>query len=285
MSSLQYIDLVTKQLTYETVDQIISNVLMTMRTLIARFIPVEFVAEKKDALFDTLISILGKEGVSKDPIVDQLFALLSSQTNLMKAIEWMDNSKINVDGQDLYELNKNQKGVILRKTFASREFTPEQKQELLQKIAGDDMTDKGERLRATCNAALPDAAVKAQIWADITNPASTDSLYVKSAKMGGFYNWEQLDLIEPYFEKFYEILPELHEKYTFKEFDTFFFSLLPSMTIRDSHIVKLVELKLQVSDNEKMFANTLQDGIEILMRSQRARAFALKEHQANQAKL
>jgi hypothetical protein len=34
-----------------------------------------------------------------------------------------------------------------------------------------------------------------------------------------------------------------------------------------------------------MFATTLQDGIEILMRSQSIKAFALKEFQASQAKL
>lgn len=55
--------------------------------------------------------------------------------------------------------------------------------------------------------------------------------------------------------------------------------MLPRMKISDSHIVKLVSLKLETSDNEGMFANTLQDGIELLMRSKAIRELALQEHQ------
>ena len=43
---------------------------MNLRQLIANFIPIELTREKKDALFQTLVTLLSKEGVQKDPIVD-----------------------------------------------------------------------------------------------------------------------------------------------------------------------------------------------------------------------
>jgi len=39
-------------------------------------------------------------------------------------------------------------------------------------------------------AGLPDAEVKARVWAEILDSNSTDSVYVKSAKMQGFYSAE-----------------------------------------------------------------------------------------------
>ena len=55
---------------------------MNLKGLIAYYIPAELVNEKKDILFETLVTLLAKEGVNKDPIVDQLFGFLSSQENI-----------------------------------------------------------------------------------------------------------------------------------------------------------------------------------------------------------
>lgn len=258
---------------------------MNLRVLIANYIPSEFVQEKKNTLFETLVALLGKDGVSKNPIVDQLFGFLSAKENMERALEWLEGSKIVVDGKELFELSKSHKYSIVRIIFKSKHFSLEQKQALLDKVGGEDISDQGEQLRASCYASTPDPEVKAKVWDDITNPECKDSLYIKRSKMGGFYASDQMEIIEPYFDKFYDVLTELHEKYTYKEFDTFFHNMLPRMKITDSHIVKLVSLKLQTSDNEQMFATTLQDGIEILMRSQSIKAFALKEFQASQAKL
>jgi hypothetical protein len=42
--------------------------------------------------------------------------------------------------------------------------------------------------------------------------------------------------------------------------------------IKDEHIVKLVCLKQDTHDTDKVFMNTLQDGIELLIRSKEIRA-------------
>lgn len=106
-------------------------------------------------------------------------------------------------------------------------------------------------------ASLPDANVKAAIWSEITDPNNTESNYMKSAKMQGFYSYEQLDLCEPYFDKYFDHVKPMQEGTGTKVFENFYFGLLPRMKISDSHIVKLVALKQDTPDNEKGFINVL----------------------------
>ena len=94
---------------------------------------------------------------------------------------------------------------------------------------------------------------------------------MKEAKMAGFYAINQIDIIEPYFDKFYQVLPSMHKQLTLNSFNSFFNMLLPRLKIKDSHVVTLVALKQDTPDNEKNFMNTLQNGIELLLRSKQIR--------------
>ena len=52
---------------------------------------------------------------------------------------------------------------------------------------GEDKSDIASQTRATCMASLPDAAIKSAIWAELIDPANTESKVMKEAKMAGFY--------------------------------------------------------------------------------------------------
>ena len=94
--------------------------------------------------------------------------------------------------------------------------------------------------------------------------------------MAGFYSYKQLDLIRPYFEKFFQVLPQIYEKQAFKNVEYFFHSLLPRMEIKDEQIVKLIALKLQTTDINTNFASILTEGLELVMRSKAVRELAEK---------
>ena len=153
--------------------------------------------------------------------------------------------------------------------------------DLLELTLGDDKSDLAENCRATCLAGLPDPEVKARVWAEVTDPNNADSVYVRSAKMAGFYSYEQIDIIEPYFQKFFDILYEQHEKSTHKKFEGFFWSMLPRMCVTDNFIVRLVSILQDTPDTEAMFSEMLRDGVDLLVRTQQIRAFASAEMQAN----
>ena len=271
MTSLKYIEFVEKQLPTETVEQILSVCLANLKGLIAYYVPLELVAEKKDVLFNTLVTLLSKEGVNKDAIVDQLFGFLSSKENIQAALGWLETGKITVGDAQLFDITKSHKHTILKMLFRSKDFSTTDKMELLEMTLGDEKSDLGDRTRATCMASLPDPAVKATIWDELTDPANTESKKMKEAKMAGFYSMNQIDILAPYFEKFYDTLPVMQKQLSGLGFEPYFFTLLPRMVVEDRHIVKLVALKQDTPDNEKAFMNLLQDGVELLLRSKQIR--------------
>ena len=60
---------------------------------------------------------------------------------------------------------------------------------------------------------MPDPELKEKLWNELTNMDSKDSILVSQQKINGMWNrYQQFDLIEPYFEKYYQILPEIIEK-------------------------------------------------------------------------
>jgi aminopeptidase N len=255
----------------EHVEQNISVVLMNLSSLIANYIPQEQVHRTKEILFETCHSLLAIEGAPKDAIADSLFGFVSKKEHLDLCLEWAQSAQVTLNGAAVYELKQSHKHRILKVMHMSPSKMAEEKAAMLELIIGEDKSDLAENLRATCFSALPSAECKAQVWAEITNPNSTESLYMRRAKMGGFYSWDQMDLIEPYFDKFFEVLPEIAQKTTWKYLDTFFHMMLPTMQVKESHIVKLVALKNETPDSQLQFACLLQDGIEVLLRCKQIR--------------
>ena len=90
MSSIKYMDFVEKQLPNEGVEQTVVECLMNLRVCVARFIPTELTRDKKNMLFDTLVTLLAKEGSPKDSIVDNLFGFLASAENMRTALGWLE---------------------------------------------------------------------------------------------------------------------------------------------------------------------------------------------------
>ena len=72
--------------------------------------------------------------------------------------------------------------------FRSSEFTLDQKNDLLQKVLGNDVSDLAQNLKLTCMASLPDPATKEQVWLELIDTNSSFSLYQRRAKMQGFFH-------------------------------------------------------------------------------------------------
>jgi aminopeptidase N len=70
-----------------------------------------------------------------------------------------------------------------------------------------DRTVEGSIHAAECRAALPDSAVKAEVWRAITGDESLSNYELK-ALCQGFWQPEQLALGEPYVERYFDELPK-----------------------------------------------------------------------------
>ena len=278
MTSLQYIDFVEKNLIHESVEQIITLGLMNLSTLISRYIPTSLIAENKNKIFKTLLHLIqNRKDLPLDPLVDQIFTFVGNNgENFALIKEWAKAGWITSTGSDnkIYELQKKHKFTILTHVFRHPEVALDAKMSMLNETMGDDKTDLAVNARAKCMAALPDAESKAKTWAELTDGQSKDSVYLRTAKIGGFYCAEQLPMLKPYFTKFFEVLPDIAKSCSHRYLETFFYSLLPTYEVEDAYIVKLISLKTNTPDSQHGFRQMLQDGIEIMLRCAEIRAFA-----------
>lgn len=72
--------------------------------------------------------------------------------------------------------------------------------------AGDN-SDITVNVKLQYNAALNNADTKEKVWKLLIDPKSSYSLLAKRNIIDGFYSINQLDLIRPYFDRFYDVLP------------------------------------------------------------------------------
>ena len=99
--------------------------------------------------------------------------------------------------------------------------------------------------------------------------------------MGGFFSSQQLDLVRPYFDKYFEVLPDIESKHGYKYLQFFSNFMVPTDEIEDRHIVMLINIKSKVPDTNKVFQNIIQDNIELLLRIKNVRDFAIAEQKWN----
>lgn len=146
---------------------------------------------------------------------------------------------------------------ILKKVYASIHVDQNTKDAFLEKIIGDKQNNIAKNLRFQCHASIANAQIKEEVWQELIDPKSKLSIYERQAKMHGFYQFDQIALCAPYFDKFYSALPDLCENHSYKYMCTFFSCMLPRMEIQDSHIAKLMMIKTEVPDNNVMYINVL----------------------------
>jgi len=135
----------------ETVEQIIMVALKTLKDLIEFYIPVETIKATKADFFSILVSLLSKEGISKDPIADALFNFIANKDHIQEALKWLDTGRIADSTNDsLYEIGFKHKYTIVKVVFKSTEFDYDFKQQLLEKTIGEDKSDIALNTRVTC---------------------------------------------------------------------------------------------------------------------------------------
>jgi len=226
-------------------------------------------------MFPILYELLAKDAPAsvKGCIADNLFSFLAAEKDLRLALAWVDAGHIQSEkGDDLYKLTNTHKLKIVKVCHKSKALSADEKKQLLEKVLVDDKSDLARHCRLTCFATEP--ANKEQVWKDLLDPKSDYSLYDRRALMEGFYAWDYMAECEPFFDRFFTEINNVSAQHTHKNLESWFFSLLPRMKIEDSHIVKLLQLKARVADNNAKLSNMLQDGIEIMVRSKTIREIA-----------
>ncbi len=165
------------------------------------------VKKAQDASFDLCVRIFGRESLSMDAIVDQMFSFLSHKDNILTALNWLEHGQIQLARNQSYPLSMHQKHAILKGLYKSPDFTSEFKElELVRTVGQNSSDDFTQSCKAHCEASLPDPQKKSEIWNRIVDPNNNDSSIIKASRMAGFMQKEQVELLEPYFDQFFDAL-------------------------------------------------------------------------------
>ena len=111
--------------------------------------------------------------------------------------------------------------------------------QLLEKETAGDKSDEIIRFKLTCEAGLPTKEKKAELWKWYLNESATESDKMFEASMSGFWNWQQLDVLNEYVDKFFDCIIDVCKKRTTHYSGAFFNYLSPG--IADAHILKHFE--------------------------------------------
>lgn len=282
LSPVKFYNFVVNQYPHLKSQQILSTSLMYLNALLNNYMVPSMVADCKQKMFDVLMTVLQnvEDNSLKTPIVDNMMNFITSPEQVALARLWADKKQIHPAGEPdktIYDLAKNNLFSICKVLFKSPHMTTDEKNELLSKVVGDDKSDLAKNLKLQCETSIPDAAVKEKAWNEIVNPNSTLSMKEREAMMSGFYARSQQELTRPYADKYYEALKDFNQHHNYRYQESFISGMRPTMEILDSHIVKLVTIKLNVPDTNSAYLKQLEENIELLIRCKRLRELAAQD--------
>ena len=211
LPSLRFLDVALQHIGAESVEMVVRGTWGFVGALIGKYCPGEAVLPSKERVFDVVYGILQTPGLDRNlaqMFLEYLGPYAEGEGQLRSCLKWFRAGAVLApDGSEVpnAKIGRKHKYQILKKAFASRTVESEEKEKLLAEMLSEDHSELGQQQERQCRALTPTAESKAQAWEQIM--ANKESLKMVQATMAGFYSWNQLDLIEPYFDKFVEVLP------------------------------------------------------------------------------
>lgn len=129
-------------------------------------------------MFDKLFTLVKEKDISqnaKKDIIAKLNTFIQSDKSVAMVKNWLETGFIGLSEMPIVEnrpLDKQQTYSLMQTLCSLRNetlITKSQKIKLLQKVAGDDLSVDGEKVRIYCKYAMPEESVKQEAWQIITD--------------------------------------------------------------------------------------------------------------------
>ncbi len=133
-----------------------------------------------------------------------------------------------------------------------------------------DPSDRGTRHAAAARAARPTAEAKAGAWKVVVEDL-TQPLALLEEIMGAFEQFGQEELLEPYAERFFEVLPQVWERRDLSEALAFGRRMYPHLAVSEQTIARTDRFLAQ-PDVPSPVRRLLLEGRDGVVRALRARA-------------
>jgi aminopeptidase N len=132
-----------------------------------------------------------------------------------------------------------------------------------------DPTAAGERHAASCRAAIPTADAKAAAWAAIVGGELPNAVF--RATLGGFVDPEQVELLEPYTERYFAEVGRIWSEWSSDMAQTFAQAAYPFLVISPETVTR-TDAYLAEQKPEPALARLLAEGRDGVSRALRAQA-------------
>ena len=133
-----------------------------------------------------------------------------------------------------------------------------------------DATAAGQRYAAGCRAARPTAAAKASAWESLLGDQLANAQ--QSALIGGIQQPHQIELLRPYVDAYFEMIPRIWESRTSEMAQDLVVGLFPSFVV-EQRVVDKVDAFLASYDAPAPLRRLLLESRDSLVRALRARTF------------
>ena len=135
-----------------------------------------------------------------------------------------------------------------------------------------DSSDNAAIVTKVSDWSLPDPDLKKQLWAEITDLSSKEPLKELNLKMQGFWQRrQQLDLITPYFENYYNVIEKIVEIRDREFAESFMNNLSPAFMARDVDEKNFSDILARTNPDTEFFILFLKKQIETMDITKRSR--------------
>lgn len=261
--------LILNQMMDEPNQNLINAVYMALVSAQSMYLPPENVQKFNKEVADFFIRKAIKEQEDKKLqsfCLDKALGFVFDKENLSMAAQWIETSQVQIGDQTLSELTANQKYAILQNYYASSYFNTDQKKALKEKTFAGDESDKAKKVELQCDQSLPDPEQKERIWATVTDLDNTETLQSIQIKLSGFFRRnQQLDLIEPYFTKYFDMLGMVVDRKDREYAEAFMNTLSPAFMATEQIESQFREyLRNPVYQDRNFFVLFLKKQMEII---------------------
>ena len=131
---------------------------------------------------------------AKDEVFDKILDFVIIKKDVDTVMTWLDGKT-----PPGVEVSPQNKKAILIKICSNGQYGKDFKNQMMQKVLGDDQSDLALRSRMTCEAAMPLKEQKLKIWRELTGineqnsnaQVNSFSMEQLEAKIDGVYQWNQ----------------------------------------------------------------------------------------------
>jgi aminopeptidase N len=267
LSSLDYLEVVSRHLGVERDVELVETLLATAQGAIARYVPEEQKLAAAHAFFERAWELLPKL-----PPGDLQILWARALIQITLSPDDIELTGALADGElDVPGLAIDQ---AMRWEISAR-YTAYSLDGAEARAAAErerDPSDRGQRALLRIDVSPPDAAAKAAAWERLLGEGY-GSLHLTGAAMSGFHWSAQRELLAPYVERFFEVLPGVARDRDHEFAQAFFGQLFPGYRV-ERELLERSRLLLAEVEAEPLLARMLREANDDLERAIRCREFA-----------